>query len=137
MPGRKSKHLPKFVRYSKEEVEQLIVKLAKEGRTQSEIGLILRDTYGIPSVKLYGLKIGKVLEKHGLEKPIPEDLYNLLKQAVRMYNHLQRHKKDKYGRHRLQLVEDEIRALVKYYKRVGKLPKDWEYDIERAKLIVK
>jgi len=137
MLERKSKHLPKFVRYSKEEVEQLIVKLAKEGKTQSEIGLILRDTYGIPSVKLYGLKIGEVLERHGLQSPIPEDLYNLLKQAVRMHNHLQRHKKDRYGRHRFQLVEDKIRALVKYYKRVGKLPKDWEYDIERAKLIVK
>ena len=134
---KKAKPIPKFVRYSKEEVEKLIVKLAKEGKTQSEIGLILRDTYGVPSVKLFGLKIGKVLEKHGLAKEIPEDLFNLLKKAVRMHEHLKRHKKDKYCVHRFQLIEDRIRALVKYYKRVGKLPSDWEYSIERAKLIVK
>jgi len=131
------KPLPAFVEYSKEEVERIILKLAKEGKTQSEIGLILRDTYGIPSVKLYDLKIGKVLKKHGMEREIPEDLFNLLKKAVSMHNHMLRHKKDKYCRHRFQLIEDKIRRLVDYYKAKGKLPADWKYDIERAKLIVK
>jgi small subunit ribosomal protein S15 len=133
----RKKPLPAFVEYTQEEVERIILKLAKEGKTQSEIGLILRDSYGIPTVKIYGLKISKILKKHGLEREIPEDLFNLLKKAVQMHNHMLKHKKDKYCRHRFQLIEDKIRRLVKYYKSTGKLPTDWKYDIERAKLIVK
>ena len=33
------------------EVESLIVKLAKTGMAKSQIGLTLRDSYGIPDVK--------------------------------------------------------------------------------------
>jgi small subunit ribosomal protein S15 len=44
--------LPGWVRYKAKEVELLVAKLAKEGKSSSEIGLFLRDVYGIPSVKL-------------------------------------------------------------------------------------
>ena len=40
-----------WIRYSEKEVEQLIIKLAKQGKSQSEIGMMLRDTYGVPSVR--------------------------------------------------------------------------------------
>jgi len=46
------KVLPTWVRYKAKEVELLIIKLAKEGKPLAEIGLILRDTYGIPSTRL-------------------------------------------------------------------------------------
>ena len=40
------------------EVEKLIVKYSKAGKTSSEIGMILRDNYGIHSVRsLTGKKI--------------------------------------------------------------------------------
>ena len=42
---------PEWVMYSDEEIEDLIVKLHKEGNSSSEIGIILRDQYGVPSVK--------------------------------------------------------------------------------------
>ncbi|HID19182.1 TPA: hypothetical protein EYP27_06555, partial [Candidatus Bathyarchaeota archaeon] len=35
--------------WSREELEQ-VLKLAKEGRSPSEIGVILRDRYGVPLV---------------------------------------------------------------------------------------
>ena len=41
-----------WLRYSDKEVEQLIIKLAKQGNTQSKIGIMLRDTYGVPDVKI-------------------------------------------------------------------------------------
>ena len=44
--------LPTWVRYKSKEVELLITRLAKEGATPSHIGLILRDTYGIPNEKI-------------------------------------------------------------------------------------
>ncbi len=42
---------PEWVTYSNEEIEEFILKFTKEGKSPSEIGVILRDQYGIPSVK--------------------------------------------------------------------------------------
>ncbi len=126
-----------WVEYKPEEVEQLVVKLAKEGYTSAMIGQILRDQYGIPSVKdVTGMKITKIMEKHGFKRKIPEDLFNLLKRAVNLREHLEVHKKDKHSRRGLELMESKIRRLAKYYIKIGKLPKDWKYDPEKAKLWV-
>ncbi|MEM0324534.1 MAG: 30S ribosomal protein S15 [Candidatus Aenigmatarchaeota archaeon] len=124
-------------KYSKEEVEKLIVKLAREGYMPSMIGLILRDSYGIPNVKeITGKSILQILEKNDIRLEIPEDLLNLMRRAVRLREHLSIHKKDKSSQRGLILIESKIRRLEKYYKRVGKLPKDWKYDPETAKIIV-
>lgn len=126
-----------WVEYSAEEVEQLVVKLAKEGYSSAMIGLILRDQYGIPSVRdVTGKKITKILAEHGLAPKIPEDLFNLLKRAVNLRKHLEVHRKDKHSRRGLELIESKIRRLAKYYIRKGKLPKDWKYDPEKAKIWV-
>jgi small subunit ribosomal protein S15 len=126
-----------WVEYSPEEVEQLVVKLAKEGYSSAMIGLILRDQYGIPSVRdVTGKKITKILEEHGLAPKIPEDLFNLLKRAVNLRKHLEVHRKDKHSRRGLELIESKIRRLAEYYIRKGKLPKDWKYDPEKAKIWV-
>lgn len=132
-PGKKAE----WVEYEKDEIEKIIIKLAKQGKNASIIGIVLRDQYGIPDVRDFGLRITKVLEKHNiLPYEVPEDMYMLLKKAVRLHEHLQKHKKDKLNIHNLQLIESKIRRLVTYYKNKGKLPKDWKYTIERAKLIV-
>ncbi|MBC7119337.1 MAG: 30S ribosomal protein S15, partial [Methanobacteriaceae archaeon] len=41
---------PDWVEYSNEEIEELIIKLYKEGNPPSKIGIILRDQHGIPNV---------------------------------------------------------------------------------------
>ena len=65
-PIKKTKKV--WLRYSNEEVEQLIVKLSKQGYTQSKIGTILRDTYGVPDVRtILNKKIGKIL--NAIPKP--------------------------------------------------------------------
>ena len=49
---------PDWIEYSTEEIEELILKLNKEGNSASKIGVILRDQYGIPDVKVVtGMKI--------------------------------------------------------------------------------
>lgn len=127
----------KKLKYSKEEIEKLILNLAGEGYLPSKIGLILRDSYGIPSVKkIIGKSITKVLRENAIKYEIPEDLLNLMKRAVRLREHLDIHKKDKHSKRGLILIESKIKSLEKYYKRVGLLPKDWKYDIETAKLII-
>jgi len=129
--------MPKWVHYSPEEIEALIVELAKMGYTPSMIGIILRDQYGIPLVKsVLGVKLTKVLEKYGLLPPIPEDLLRLMARAVNLRRHLQEHPKDFASKRGLIEIESKIKSLIKYYKRVGKLPPDFEYHPERAKVLV-
>jgi len=129
---------PDWVEYSAEEIEELITKLYREGNPPSKIGIILRDQYGIPSVKpLTGMKITQILEKHEIELEYPEDLLNLMKKAVNIREHLKEHPKDLHTRRGLQIVESKIRRLVKYYVRTGVLPEGWKYDPEKAALIVK
>ncbi|MEM0242978.1 MAG: 30S ribosomal protein S15 [Candidatus Aenigmatarchaeota archaeon] len=124
-------------KYSKEEIEKLVVKLAKEGYKPSMIGLILRDSFGIFSVKeITGKNILKILEENEIKLEIPEDLLNLMKKAVKLREHLSIHKKDEHSRRGLILIESKIKRLEEYYKRVGKLPFDWKYNPESAKIIV-
>ena len=67
----------KWIRYKKNEVEKIIIKLAKEGKSSSEIGLILRDQFGVPLTKLAtGEKISQIMKKNNLYPKIPEDLFN-------------------------------------------------------------
>ncbi len=126
-----------WVRYSPKEIERLVVKFGKQGIKPSKIGLILRDSYGIPSVKeIVGKKITKILEEHNIKFDLPEDLESLIKRAIRIREHFKKHKHDMTAKRGLILTESKIRKLVKYYKRIGKLPKEWKYDPEKAKLIV-
>lgn len=128
---------PKWVRYSQDEIEAIVVELAKMGYTPSMIGVILRDQYGIPLVKsVTGMKLTKILEKHGVALPVPEDLLRLMAKAVNLRRHLSEQPKDFASKRGLIETESKIRALIRYYKRVGKLPPDFEYDPERAKLLV-
>ncbi|MCD6557580.1 MAG: 30S ribosomal protein S15 [Candidatus Latescibacterota bacterium] len=132
---KKKKH--DWVMYSKEEIEKLIIKLAKEGYQSSQIGMILRDQYGIPDVREFGLRITKVMKRHNLLKEIPEDMFNLMKKAIALRRHLETNKKDGISKRGLILTESKIRRLGKYYVRKGRLPKDWKYSPEKAKLLVK
>ena len=128
---------PAWVDYRKEEIEDLAVKLRKEGHTASSIGLILRDQYGIPDVKLAtGRKVTKLLEEKDLASQYPEDLLALIRQAVDLRKHLEAHKHDIHSTRGLLLIESKIKRRVKYY-RGTKLPADWRYDPETASLIVR
>jgi small subunit ribosomal protein S15 len=123
-------------RVPRKKIEETIIELAKKGFTPSQIGLILRDEYKIYVKKDLNVKIGKILQKHGLQPQIPEDLMFLLKKAVKLHEHLQKHKKDKHSKRGLELLESKIRRLAKYYIREGKLPEGWKYSYEYARLIV-
>ncbi len=119
---------PDWVEMSREEIAELVIKLAREGKRPSEIGMILRDQYGIPTFKqVMGVKLTKFLEMNGVTYDLPEDLAMLIEKAKRLMNHLKYHKKDYKNKHSLELIEAKIHHLAKYYKRVGKLPKDWKY----------
>lgn len=128
--GRRLRPIPK------EEIEKIVVDLAKKGYNSAQIGNILRDRYKISLKKVLNLKITKIMQKHNLLPEIPEDLLALLEKAVNLYEHLQKHKKDKHSKRGLEFIESKIKKLSKYYVRQGKLPKNWKYSYEYAKLLV-
>lgn len=133
-----TKVAPKWVEMKPEEVEKLVVDLAKKGYSTAMIGLILRDQYGVPDVKaITGKKILTILKENNLAPSIPEDLANLMKQALRVRRHLENNKKDMHNKVALERIESKIKRLVKYYKREGVLPPDWRYSPEKAAIMVK
>ncbi len=126
-----------WIRYNQKEVEHFISKLAKEGKSASEIGVILRDTYGIPSSKIIIKKgISKFLEENNLKKGLPEDLTNLIKKQIKIMKHIETNKKDQPSKRGLILTESKIKRLTKYYKKKNVLPQTWTYDPKKAKLLI-
>lgn len=126
---------PSWVQYKAKEIEMLIAKLAKEGQSASEIGIHLRDSYGIPDVKTITKKtITKILEEKKQTKEIPEDLLALIKKAILLRKHMEENHKDFSGKRGVQLTESKVRRLAKYYKASKKLPANWRYDPEKMKM---
>ena len=127
------KEVPTWIRYKPKEVEILVGKMAKEGKTASQIGIMMRDTYGIPDVKtLTGKSISKILAAKKLLPEVPEDLRALIRKAAMIRKHLEENRQDKPALRGLQLTEAKIMRLVKYYKKSDRLPVDWKYDPRKA-----
>jgi len=125
---------PKWVDYKKDEIETLVVKLKKEENSAARTGLILRDQYGIPSVKeITGKTITAILKENKAASELPEDLTNLLRRALTVHEHMDQNKKDMHTKRGLQCLESKIRRLVKYYKKKKVLPAEWKYTREMAK----
>jgi len=123
--------------YKEKEVEMLIVKLAREGKSPSQVGLALRDSYGIPDVRsLLNKKITQVLKDKNLLKELPEDLMALIRKDVAIKKHYENNKQDKTANRGIQLTESKIKRLVKYYKSTGRIPESWKYDPKNAGLFL-
>lgn len=132
-----SKTKPSWVGYKAKEAEMLVAKLAKEGKTPSLIGLILRDSYGIPDVKLIAKKrISKILDEKKALPQIPEDLMALIRKKILIKKHLETNKHDQPAKRGLILTDSKMNRLIKYYKRTSRLPEDWSYDPEKIRLLV-
>ena len=117
------------------EIEGLVAKLGGEGKTAAMVGLILRDQYAIPSVKIAtGKTIGQIFREKKLSTRLPEDLQNLMKRAVSLNEHVKKNPKDLHNKRGLNLIESKIRRLVKYYGLEGMIPEGWKYSLDTAKL---
>jgi small subunit ribosomal protein S15 len=130
-----SKRAPSWCKYQPEEVEALIVKLAKEGNSASRIGTILRDQYSVPLSKpITGKRILKIMKENELAPAFPEDLASLLKKAESLALHLEKNKTDLYNRRALQLIEAKIHKLSRFYKKEGILSTTWKYEPKIASI---
>ncbi|MFB6265860.1 MAG: 30S ribosomal protein S15, partial [Candidatus Nanohaloarchaea archaeon] len=103
----------------------------EEGKEPSEIGRVLRDQYGVPDVQdITGSTVTEMVEQE-----FPEDLRNLMRKAVRIDDHLDENPEDSSAKRELSLVESRIRRLVDYYQG-DRIPEDWTYNLEKARLVV-
>ena len=128
---------PDWQPLEKNEIKEIVAKLAREGKTGAYIGLVLRDQYAVPDVKLAtGQSMTEILKEANLAPQLPEDLQNLMKRAVHLQGHLATHRRDLHNRRGLALIEARIRRLARYYREAGKLPADWRYSAETAQLVV-
>ena len=123
---------------SAKDAEEQVVSLANAGHTPSKIGLILRDEHNVPNFRdLTNKTIQDVLGESKLLGDIPEDLLNLIRKSVDLFNHLDKNHKDYSAKRGYELTVSKIRRLSKYYVKKGKLPATWRYTAEKAALLVK
>jgi len=123
---------------SKEEIEEQVVSLANAGHSPSSIGLILRDEHGVKNFRdEMGKTVQELLKENNLLGEMPEDLLNLIKRSVVLFNHMNKNKKDYSAKRGYELTVSKIRRLTKYYAKKNKIPQGWAYTPEQAALLVK
>jgi small subunit ribosomal protein S15 len=128
---------PKWSNTNKEEIENTIQQLASGGKGSSEIGMILRDRYGVPDVTLVtGKKIGQILKEKNVSPKVPEDIQSIILSVLDLNKHLLKNKKDVHNKRSLNNKISKIRRLEKYYHREGVLPEDWKFSISRAEMLI-
>ena len=128
---------PKWSNTNKEEIENTIQQLASQGKSGSEIGMTLRDRFGVPDVTLVtGKKIGAVMKEKNVAPKVPEDIYNLIVKVLELKKHLDKNPKDVHNKRSLNNMVSKIRRLEKYYHREGMLPAEWKYSLERAEMLI-
>jgi len=95
---------------SENDVKKLITDLSSQGLTSEKIGLVLRDKYGIKSLKKdYGFKISSVTGSNDSE------LMNLRKKFEALRNHFEKNKHDQSAKRRLITTAARIKRLEKYF----------------------
>ncbi len=126
---------PSWVTQSPKEIEEIITKYGKDGLTSSQIGMKLRDQYAIPLVKpILNKGITQVLEENKITQELPEDLNNIVNKAVGLQKHLKSNKSDNRNTRSLELIEAKVHRLSVYYKKIGRIPKNWKYKSVVAQL---
>lgn len=105
---------PVWLKYTEEEVKEIILKIAGKDpeATCEKIGLVLRDNYGIPSTKIYSFKIGDVLKEAGKYKS--PDIENLQKKTAKLESHLSKNKQDQRTQRSLIITKAKLKTAKDY-----------------------
>ncbi len=129
---------PEWSNTDKEAVEALVLDLAKSGLSTAQIGTVLRDEHAVPNARLVlGKRIGQYLAEQDMMGTYPEDMMNLMRQAVAIINHLgSGNHKDIHNKRALEITEAKIRRLASYYIGEKRLPSDWRYKRDELRLMV-
>ena len=105
---------PLWLKMKEEELKKIIKELAKKYQP-AQIGLILRDQYGIPTTRLYGKKLAQYLKE--LNLPANKELENIKKKLERIKEHLKTNITDKKAKHKLQKAQSKVSKARKYFNK--------------------
>ena len=103
---------PAWLKLSEEELKKIIVDLSAKYQP-AQIGLVLRDQYGVPTTKVYGKKLSEYLKELG--KYTNAELENAKKKFENIKEHMETNKQDKRTKHKLQKAQSHLNAMNKYY----------------------
>ncbi len=103
---------PTWVKMKEPELKKIILELS-ENHAPSQIGLILRDQYGIPTTKIFGKKLKAYLEELGIKRN--EDLENAEKKVTGLKEHLKENITDRSAKHKLQHAQSRLNIIKKYF----------------------
>jgi len=117
-PEERDSKKPLWLKYDEKEIDAVILRLGKQGLTSEKIGLVLRDSYGIPSSKILGKKIGKILKNNNIYKN--SELENLKKKLEKIKKHFEKNKQDQRARMALSIISARIRKIEQYQERKNK-----------------
>ena len=105
---------PAWLKLKEPELKKIIAELA-EKHSPSQIGMILRDQYGVPSTKLYGKKLKQYLKEAGIERN--EDLEAVEKKFNKIKEHLKTNITDRKAKHKMQKAQSRLNKLRRYFKK--------------------
>lgn len=108
---------PVWLKTTEEELKKLIVQLA-EKNPPAQLGIILRDKYGIPTTKVYGKKLGRYLKELGISTN--PDKENAEKKLEKLKEHFKNNITDKKAKHKLQKAQGKVRTFGKYAEKRNK-----------------
>ena len=103
---------PTWVKMKEPELKKLILELSVN-HAPSKIGHILRDQYGIPTVKIFGHSLKDYLVELKIERN--EDLENASDKVGKMKEHLKNNITDRKAKHKLQHAQSRLNIIKKYF----------------------
>lgn len=109
----KTAEKPVWLKMTEEEVKKVIAELSEKYQP-AQIGLILRDQYGIPTTKVFGKKLSQYLKDLG--KDYNAEPKNVERKIDKMKEHLAKNITDKKAKHKLQKSVSKLNAMRKYFK---------------------
>ena len=92
---------------------KLILELSEKYQP-AQIGLILRDQYGVPTTKVFGKKLSAYLREAGKNEFY--EVKNIEKKVEKMKEHMKKNIQDKKAKHKFQKANSKLNALRKYSK---------------------
>ena len=103
---------PSWVPLNATEIEDLVEKFTKEGVSPAMIGMILRDQYAVPNVKLAtGKTVTEIQAARGVKADLPADLSQLMVRAINLNTHLKANPKEIFRKAEARLKERGFRIL--------------------------
>lgn len=105
---------PAWLKMSEEDLKKKIAELSEKYQP-AQIGLVLRDQYGVPTTKVYGKKLAQYLKEMGKEYRV--DIKNIEKKVEKMKEHMKNNITDKKAKHKLQKAVSKLNAANKYQAR--------------------